>query len=354
MRQNGELSPCGNAEVESPVGAETALQGRLIRESAGVEPYELLEDEGDSLVVFCVDDSLSLLRLDALVAQELGISRAYATKLIRKGAVSLDPPMNAMKPSIKCPPETHVRVRLPKPEETDMEPEDVPFDVLYEDPDFLVIDKPSGIVVHPAPGNWTGTLVHGLLFRYGDFGKLSGARRPGIVHRLDAGTSGLMVIARNQWAHERLSLAFKKRFVGKDYLALVWRTVPWETREVHLPIGRDPCNRVRMSVHPEGREAHTTFRVLRRFRKATLLACRLHTGRTHQIRVHASAIGHPLVGDTLYGPGYPLFPEVERIFLHAWKLRFPHPRTWEEIGFRSCLPQELVAMLRVFDATIRG
>jgi 23S rRNA pseudouridine1911/1915/1917 synthase len=236
----------------------------------------------------------------------------------------------------------------------DLEPENVPFDVLHEDPDFLVIDKPSGLVVHPAPGNWTGTLVHGLLFRYGDFGELSGARRPGIVHRLDAGTSGLMVIARNQWAHERLSLAFKKRFVDKEYLALVWKIVPWEVLEVRFPIGRDPHNRVRMSVHPDGKEAHTTFRVLRRFRKATLLACRLYTGRTHQIRVHASAIGHPLVGDTLYGPEYPLFPEVERIFLHAWKLRFPHPRTWEKIGFRSCLPQELVAMLQVFDATTRG
>ena len=281
-------------------------------------------------------------RLDSLVARAVGISRSYATKIIRKGAVSLDP-FCAVKPSVKCLPGTEVSVDLPPAENLEILPEEVDFQVLHEDEDCIVLHKPSGVVVHPAPGNWEGTLVHGLLHRYPDIGEINGQKRPGIVHRLDRGTSGLMVVARNMWAHDRLSRSFRERRVSKEYLALVPGCVPWGEHVVDLPIGRHPHHRICMAVVREGRPAQTDFFVLRRYEKSTLLRCVIHTGRTHQIRVHAAYLGYPLWGDDLYGHNA---PREERIFLHAWKLVFEHPRTGETMSFRAPLDPELVEILR--------
>lgn len=283
-------------------------------------------------------------RLDSLVARVVGISRSYATKIIRKGEVALDP-SSAIKPSVKCFPGTVLTVELPPAESLEIVPEEVDFRVVYEDEDCIVLHKPSGVVVHPAPGNWEGTLVHGLLHRYPDIGEINGQKRPGIVHRLDQGTSGLMVVARNMWAHDRLSRAFRERRVWKEYLALALGCIPWAEHLVDLPLGRHPHHRTRMAVVRGGRAAQTDFYVLRNYAKTTLLRCVLHTGRTHQIRVHAAYLGHPLWGDALYGYG-PGTPSEERIFLHAWKLAFEHPRTGEVISFRAPLDPELVRVLR--------
>jgi 23S rRNA pseudouridine1911/1915/1917 synthase len=238
-----------------------------------------------------------------------------------------------------------VTVELPPAEFLEIVPQEVDFRVLHEDEDCIVLHKPSGVVVHPAPGNWEGTLVHGLLYRYPDIGEINGQKRPGIVHRLDQGTSGLMVVARNMWAHDRLSRAFRERRVWKEYLALALGRIPWAEHLVDLPIGRHPYHRTRMAVVREGRPAQTDFYVLRNYARTTLLRCVLHTGRTHQIRVHAAYLGHPLWGDTLYGYGHGA-PSEERIFLHAWKLAFEHPRTGKVISFRDPLDQELVRILR--------
>lgn len=279
-------------------------------------------------------------RLDRVVARELGLTRSFATKLIRRGHVAVSPP-ERIKPSLLCGGGMVLHVTLPPPQHLDLEPEPVPFTVVFADQDCIVVHKPAGVVVHPAPGHWRGTLVHGLLYAFPDIGAVNGIVRPGIVHRLDAGTSGLLVVARNMWAHDALSRAFRDRRVQKHYLALVHRPPTWTRQEIRLPIGRDPWHRLRMAVIPDGRDAFTEVQVLRNFAHYSLVVCHLHTGRTHQIRVHLAFLGHPLVGDRLYGPQFPVPENFDRVFLHAWQLAFPHPRTGEVLHFRAPLPEDL-------------
>ena len=211
---------------------------------------------------------------------------------------------------------------------------------------MIVVDKPAGLVVHPAPGHWSGTLVHGLLFRYPDLGTLNGVRRPGIVHRLDATTSGLMVVARNGLAQEGLFRDFKARRIRKEYLALCYGKTPALRGSVKYPIDRDPYNRLRMACVEGGREAWTDYERLWSVNDYSLVKCTLHSGRTHQIRVHMQAVRCPLVGDRLYVPSRrsPFGPE--RIFLHSWKLGFKHPRTGDDMFFTRPLPPELSGFLR--------
>ena len=217
---------------------------------------------------------------------------------------------------------------------------------VYDDEDVIVVNKPAGLVVHPAPGHWSGTLVHGLLFRYPDLGALNGVQRPGIVHRLDATTSGLMVVARNGLAQEGLFKDFKERRVHKEYLALCWGEPPRAEGSVKYPIGRDPYSRLKMACVEDGREAWTDYKKLWSFGGKSLVICRLHSGRTHQIRVHMQALRCPLVGDRLYAPSRPSPFGPERVFLHSWKLGFTHPRTREEMRFVRPLPPELVNYLK--------
>lgn len=311
-------------------------------------PEEVLPEEAEtaSREEFLVLPQETGVRLDVLVGKRLGLTRSYANKLVRKGEVLLSSGQTP-KPALKAAEGTRVTVRIRKIEPLDLEPEPVEFGVVYEDDDIIVIDKPAGLVVHPAPGHWTGTLVHGLLHRDPRIGLINRVLRPGIVHRLDSTTSGLMVVARNSEALDRLILSFKSRSVEKRYLALVWGRPKNDRGSVDQPIGRDPGNRLRMAVVEDGRPSRTDYRVLVKFREGfSLLECDLLTGRTHQIRVHMRHIGHPLVGDALYAPRkHPSFP-LDRVFLHSWKLTIPHPSDGRRMAFRSTLPGELSGILR--------
>lgn len=294
-----------------------------------------------SLFEFSVSEDLDGHRLDYAVSRELGLSRNYSQHLIKQARVTLKNAQR-VKPSLKLRLGDSITVNVPPPEKLDLEPEDIDFGVVYSDDDIIIVDKPAGLVVHPAPGHWRGTLVHGLLFRFPELGSMNGVERPGIVHRLDATTSGLMVVARNGLAQERLWADFKERRVSKTYLALAHGTPKKRTFRVDLPIARDPVVGTRMTVAEWGRPSVTDFETLWSRCGASLMMCRLHTGRTHQIRVHLKAIGHPLVGDALYAPKrYSPF-DPPRVFLHSWKLGIKHPRSGEEMTFCSHLPRELI------------
>ncbi len=215
--------------------------------------------------------------------------------------------------------------------------EAIPLEVVYEDPDFVVINKPAGMVVHPAAGHHSGTLVHALLGLGGDWSAAGGETRPGIVHRLDQGTSGLIVAARNDLSHRALAAQLSDRTLSRTYLAIVRGRVKGESGELEGPIGRHPRDRKRMAVVAGGRFARTRYEVVERRRTHTLLRCDLDTGRTHQIRVHLAAAGHPVAGDAEYGGRE---QGVERPMLHAWRLRLRHPRTGAEMTFEAAQPQD--------------
>ena len=233
-----------------------------------------------------------------------------------------------------------VEIDVPEAYATATVPESIPLAVVYEDGDLLVIDKPAGMVVHPAPGHQSGTLVHALLGLGGTWSAAGGAMRPGIVHRLDRGTSGLIVVARNDVSHRALSAQLSDRSLSRTYLAVVRGTVKDEAGELEGPIGRHPKDRKRMAVVSGGRYARTRYAVVERRRNHTLLRCELDTGRTHQIRVHLAALGHPIAGDADYGGRE---PDVERPMLHAWRLRLRHPRTREEMTFEAPPPADFQA-----------
>ena len=215
--------------------------------------------------------------------------------------------------------------------------EEIPLDIVYEDADLVVIDKPAGMVVHPAPGHYTGTLVHALLGRGGEWSGVGGAARPGMVHRLDKGTSGLIVVARNDQSHRSLAAQLKDRSLSRTYLAIVQGSVKDDAGELEGPIGRHPKERKRMAVVAGGRFARTRYQVVERKRTHTLLRCDLDTGRTHQIRVHLAALRHPVAGDADYGGGE---AGVHRPMLHAWRLRLRHPRTGEDMSFEAAPPED--------------
>jgi 23S rRNA pseudouridine1911/1915/1917 synthase len=215
--------------------------------------------------------------------------------------------------------------------------EDIPLQVVYEDADLVVINKPAGMVVHPGPGHHSGTLVHALLGLGGAWSVAGGETRPGIVHRLDKGTSGLIVAARNDAAHRELSAQLADRTMSRTYLAIVRGVVKQDAGEMEGPIGRHPRERKRMAVVAGGRFARTRYQVVERKRTHTLLRCELDTGRTHQVRVHLAALGHPVAGDTEYGDRE---AEAQRPMLHAWRLRMRHPRTDEELRFEAAPPAD--------------
>ncbi|NLL35997.1 MAG: RluA family pseudouridine synthase [Fretibacterium sp.] len=282
-------------------------------------------------------------RLDVFLARQLGLSRSFAQRLVKEGRVERRR-RGRLKPSTLVEVGDAFSVDLPPPEGLDLEPEPVEFGVVYEDDSLMVVDKPSGLVVHPAPGHWHGTLVHGLLWLQPDMGPFNNVRRPGIVHRLDAPTSGLMVVARRQEIMERLQSEFAARRVEKEYLALVQGVPSLRSGTLSGPIARDPGNRLRMAVVEGGRDSLTGYRVLWSHSGLSLVLCQLFTGRTHQIRVHLAALGHPIVGDALYGAKKTA--GFDRIFLHSWRLAFKHPVTGERLSFRSPLPEELKRLLK--------
>ena len=291
-------------------------------------------------------------RLDVFISRRCDeLSRSRARKLIDEGLVTVNG--NQGKPSDPVPAGAAVTVNIPQPIESDLIPEDIPLTIVYQDRDLLVIDKPAGLTVHPAPGHPSGTLVNALLAVCPDLRNIRGTIRPGIVHRLDKDTSGLMVVAKNDRAYQELSQQMKRREVHKTYLALV-RGVP-SPREgaIEAPIGRHPKNRKKMAVVAGGREALTRYRVREELPGGyALLEVEPVTGRTHQIRVHMAATGHPVVGDTVYGRRSDL---VDRQFLHAWKLAFAMPLGGRTVEFESPLPPDLrraLEMLRAQDDVV--
>ncbi|MBM3888998.1 MAG: RluA family pseudouridine synthase, partial [Verrucomicrobia bacterium] len=240
-------------------------------------------------------------------------------------------------------------VTIPPPEPSEVTPEAIPLDVLYEDDDLIVINKPPGLVVHPCPGHRAHTLVNALLHHCrGRLSGIGGVERPGIVHRLDHFTSGCLVAAKNDVAHRALQAQFKSRAVAKHYLAIVWGVPRLSRGRIEAAIGRSARDRKKMIVvRRGGREAVTEFEVLKPFGEASLVRCELHTGRTHQIRVHLAVLGHPVVGDTVYGPGrrHPLNKLAGRQMLHAHVLAFEHPRTHKRLEFTAPLPQDMAALI---------
>lgn len=299
-------------------------------------------------------------RLDRWLAARLNLSRSQIAALIDQGRVTVSD--RPVKKSHVPEPGDAVTVRIPPPSPTTLEPEPLPLEVLHRDDDVAVVVKPAGMVVHPAPGHETGTLVHALLHHVGPLSSVGGDTRPGIVHRLDKDTSGLLVVARTDQAHGALSEALARREVRRGYLAAAWGRLDLpeleegETATVDAPMGRDPRDRKRMAVVEGGRRAVTRLKRLERWISAELLAVRLHTGRTHQIRVHLRHLGHPVVNDPIYGPGWErgfvgaggrwaeeLAARAERLFLHAAWLSFVHPQTGERLSFRSELPEPLAS-----------
>ena len=293
------------------------------------------------------------LRLDVYLSKSLGLSRSFTKKLIDGGRVALVPP-RPLKAGMKTTPEMTLQVAVPPPETSDLIPEDIPFTVIYEDSSLVVIDKPGGLVVHPAPGNRKGTLVHGLLYRFKDMGPFDDPTRPGVVHRLDGPTSGLLVAAKNQFTLEALQGQFKKREVGKEYIALVRGNIKQSKGIIDAPLGRDPANRLKMAAIEGGKAAVTRFKRLWTRGGYSLVHCAIPTGRTHQIRVHLSSIGRPIVGDGLYGSDRGFEALEGRIFLHSWRLTFTHPNTGKTLRFTSYLPTALTELLREILSTCRG
>lgn len=290
------------------------------------------------------------LRIDKYLAQTVpDISRSYLQKLVADGQVLVNGV--PVKTSYKLKSGDVVQVTIPEPEVLQIIPEDIPLDILYEDADILIVNKPKGMVVHPAAGHTTGTLVNAVMYHCKDeLSSINGVLRPGIVHRIDMDTTGVLVVCKNDMAHQSLAEQLKVHSITRIYYAIVYDNLTEEEGTIHKPIGRHPTNRKKQAVNVKnGRDAITHYRVLERLQgKYTLVECRLETGRTHQIRVHMASIHHPLLGDTLYGPAKDPF-HLQGQTLHAGVLGFVHPRTGQYVEFRAELPeyfQELLNRLR--------
>lgn len=283
-------------------------------------------------------------RLDIFLAGENPeLSRSHIQKLIAGGQVTVNG--NLARASYRVKAGDEVMVNIHPPRELQVLPEDIPLDIYYEDEDVVVINKPRGMVVHPAEGNYSGTLVNALLYHCRDLSGVNGILRPGIVHRLDKETSGLIMAAKNDFAHLKLARQLKDRRVTRRYIALAHGNFKEDRSTIDAPIGRHPRERQRMAVVARGgRRAVTHYTVRERFGQYTLLELKLETGRTHQIRVHMAYLGHPLVGDLKYGPARPHFG-LQGQFLHAAVLGFVHPKKREYLEFTSPLPVELQEVL---------
>lgn len=276
-------------------------------------------------------------RLDSYIASRYDISRTMVQKLIEEGNILVNE--KEKKISYKVQIGDIIKINIPKPQETNIKPENIPIEIVYEDDDIIVVNKPKGMVVHPANGNHDGTLVNAIMaVCKGSLSGIGGEIRPGIVHRLDKDTSGLLIIAKNDRAHVNMSNQIKNREVKKIYIALVRGNVNEEEATINMPIGRSTKDRKKMAVRKDGKEAITHFKVLKRYSKYTLLEVKIDTGRTHQIRVHMSQIGHPIIGDMVYSNGKNEF-SVSGQMLHAKSLDFKHPITGKDMHLEADLPQ---------------
>lgn len=286
---------------------------------------------------FIVEEESVNKRLDVFIANRFqDKSRSYIQKIIEEGNVTVNE--QPKKSNYKLRFNDEIVVGIPQVEELIIKGEDIRLNILYEDSDVIVIDKKQGMVVHPAPGNYNGTLVNALLYHCKDLSGINGVARPGIVHRIDKDTSGVLVIAKNDRAHKKLAEQLKDHSMKREYIALVEGLIKKEEGTIDKPIARHPKDRLKMGIIEDGRRAVTHYEVIERFNKYTLIKCVLETGRTHQIRVHMAHIGYPLVGDPVYGFAKQKF-NLEGQMLHAKKLGFIHPSTEKYVEFESELPE---------------
>ena len=285
-------------------------------------------------------------RIDKFLSGELSeLSRSYIQKLLKEGMVTLNG--RPLKANYRLREEDEIEIRIPPAMEPDILPEDIPLDILYEDSDVLVVNKPKGMVVHPGAGHYSGTLVNALLYHCGNsLSGINGVLRPGIVHRIDRDTTGSLLVCKNDIAHRSIAEQLKVHSITRRYRAIVYGNLKEEEGTINAPIGRHPVERKKMAInYKNGKEAVTHYRVLERFRNYTYVECQLETGRTHQIRVHFSSMHHPLLGDEVYGPKEKPF-HLEGQTLHAMILGFDHPATGEYMEFSAPLPEYFEKLLK--------
>ena len=295
-----------------------------------IELYPLDEDTGT--------------RIDAYLRSHTEFSRSRLSAMILESAISVNG-IVVEKPSFKVESGQTVSLRVPEVRPVAIVPQDIPLDILYQDPDIVVVNKPCGMVVHPAAGNEDHTLVNALLYHVHDLSGIGGEMRPGIVHRLDKDTSGLILIAKNDRAHTALSEQFKERSMEKHYHAVAFWNFPDDHGLIDAPIARHPIDRKKMAIVPNGKPSQTEWKVISRVKSATYLDVHLLTGRTHQIRVHMNSIGHPLLGDRIYAPNLKTSVHVPRLMLHAYTLSFTHPTHGERMTLTAPLPEKFLSTL---------
>lgn len=288
-----------------------------------------------------------ILRIDRFLGSRLEqVSRSYLQKLVKDGAVLVNG--KPVKSSYKVENGDRIRLEIPDAVEPEIEAEPMELDILYEDSDIILINKPKGMVVHPAAGHYSGTLVNGLMAHCkNELSGINGVMRPGIVHRIDMDTTGVLIVCKNDKAHNAIAEQLKVHSITRKYYAIVHGVLKADTGTVNAPIGRHPVDRKKMSINEKnGKEAVTHYRVLQRFRRFTFVECQLETGRTHQIRVHMASIGHPLLGDQVYGPAKVPFSGLQGQTLHAGVLGIIHPSTGEYMEFTAPLPSYFEAVLK--------
>lgn len=288
-----------------------------------------------------------ILRIDRFLGSRLEqVSRSYLQKLVKDGAVLVNG--KPVKSSYKVENGDRIRLEIPDAVEPEIEAEPMELDILYEDSDIILINKPKGMVVHPAAGHYSGTLVNGLMAHCkNELSGINGVMRPGIVHRIDMDTTGVLIVCKNDKAHNAIAEQLKVHSITRKYYAIVHGVLKADTGIVNAPIGRHPVDRKKMSINEKnGKEAVTHYRVLQRFRRFTFVECQLETGRTHQIRVHMASIGHPLLGDQVYGPAKVPFSGLQGQTLHAGVLGIIHPSTGEYMEFTAPLPAYFEAVLK--------
>ena len=294
---------------------------------------------------YTVEKNESGTRIDRYLAEkDSGFSRSFIQKLLKDGQVTVGG--KPAKSNYKVREDDSIHLEVPDSSEPDIVPEDIPLDILYEDEDVLIVNKPKGMVVHPAAGHYQGTLVNAVMAHCGDsLSGINGVMRPGIVHRIDKDTTGALLVCKNDTAHRDLAEQLKDHSIRRRYRAVVQGNLKDDEGTIEGPIGRHPTDRKKMAInHKNGKDAVTHYKVLERFGQATYVECRLETGRTHQIRVHMASIGHPLLGDTVYGSSRNPY-HLEGQALHAMILGFVHPRTGEYMEFTAPLPEYFVKLL---------
>lgn len=298
-------------------------------------------DQIIELTVLPQDDGL---RIDAYLSVNTEYSRSRIAALMQEGAVCVDGRVQT-KPSYKVAAGQKIELTVPQVRDAEIVAQNIPLDILYQDSDVVIVNKPCGMVVHPAAGNEDGTLVNALLYHVRDLSGIGGEMRPGIVHRLDKDTSGLILIAKNDGAHAALSDQFKLRTMEKHYRAVAFGCFSQESGLVDLPIARHPVDRKKMAIVRDGKSSQTEWKALEHLKRATYLDVHLLTGRTHQIRVHMHALGHPLLGDPIYAPNIKTGVHIPRLMLHAYSLEFTHPASGERMKFCAPLPDQFTETL---------